>query len=413
MEFDANPVENSTYAMADVAVASRRDRRDAMVPGGGMPTEEFEGASEVWLVLRRTVCFFGMLALVATGLNALITFGLRHLRTGQYGVSNRIIRGQINAQIVINGSSRALSGFDPRILEAVTGLSAYNIGRNGSQTDMQLAVLRTYLEHNRKPEIVVQSLDSFSFEATREVYNPAQYVPYLYDEELWRPLRRINPDIWKSRYVPLYGYVVDDMNMSWVLGLGSLFGWSPHEDLFLGFNPRPKKWSDEFESFKAENPKGVNWPIDPEGERSLEDLVQLCQERGIQLIFVFPPEYSEMQGLTKNRKEVFAGFHRLSAKYHFPIWDYSGWEHASDTAYFQNSQHLNEDGAEVFSADLANRLKEYLAAEAQEAGSLSGPSQAVLAPQSTDGCNKGKGSDAAACAGMARGPEAQNGKSSQ
>ena len=280
------------------------------------------------------------------------------------------MRGQINAQIVINGSSRALSGFDPRVIEATTGLSAYNIGRNGSQTDMQLAVLRAYLEHNRKPEIVIQSLDSFSFEATREVYNPAQYVPYLYDEELWRPLRQINPGIWKSRYIPLYGYVVDDMSMSWVLGLGTLSGWSPHEDFFLGFNPRSLKWTDEFKSFKAANPNGVNWPIDQEGRQSLEELVRLCKERGIQLIFVYPPEYSEMQGLTRNRKEVFDDFRELSAKYHVPFWDYSDWRYAGDTEYFQNSQHVNEDGAEVFSADLANRLRGYLGTKSTAASSL-------------------------------------------
>jgi hypothetical protein len=317
-------------------------------------------------------CFFGMLAVVAMGMNTLITFGLRHLKTSQYGVSNKIMGGQINAQIVITGSSRALSDFDPRIVEAATGLTAFNIGRNGSQTDMQLAVLRAYLEHNHKPEIVIHSLDSFSFEATREVYDPAQYVPYLYDEALYGALRQINPSIWKSRYVPLYGYVVDDMSMSWISGLRALSGWSPREDFYLGFNPRPQKWSDEFESFKAANPGGVKWPIDPEGRQSLEDLVRLCQEQGIQLIFVYPPEYSEMQGLTKNRDEVFQDFHELSTRYNFPLWDYSDWKYGGDTVYFQNSQHLNEDGAEVFSTDLANHLKGYVAANSITASVLQG-----------------------------------------
>jgi hypothetical protein len=372
MKLNGSVFEDSRNAMAGAVIEGCRSVPERLGIGGTTPKEDDRG-SEGWFVLRRLVCFFGILAALALGLNALITLGLWHVKTGQYGVSNRIVRGEINAQIVISGSSRALSGFDPRIIQATTGLSAYNIGRNSSQTDMQLAVLKAYLEHNSKPEIVIQSLDSFSFEATREIYNPAQYVPYLYDDELWKPLRQINPSIWKSRYVPLYGYVVDDMTMSWLIGLGALFGWSPREDYFLGFNPRFLKWTDDFKSFKAANRGGVNWPIDPEGRQSLEELVRVCQVRGIRLIFVYPPEYSEMQGLSKNRGEIFEDFRELAAKYDVPLWDYSGWRHAGNTEYFQNSQHLNEDGAEVFSTDLANQLQAYLATNATTTNGLQRP----------------------------------------
>jgi hypothetical protein len=315
--------------------------------------------------LRRLAYFLGLIAFLILGLNTLVTLGLRRVKTGQYGVSNRMMQGKINAQIIVTGSSRALSHFDPRIIEAQTGHSAFNLGRNGSQSDMQLAVLKAYLAHNRAPEVVVHSLDSFSFEATTSVYNPAQYVPYLYDDELYKPLLHFNPNTWRSRYLPLYGYVVDDMSFSWMLGLGSLLGWSPHEDFFLGFNPRSKKWSDEFEKFRNGNSDGVRWPIDSEGIQSVENLVQLCQQHGIKLIFVYSPEYTEMQKLTKNRQEVFERFRGLSVRYHVPFWDYSNWKYAGDTDYFQNSQHLNAEGAELFSEDIASQLKEYFAARSQ------------------------------------------------
>jgi hypothetical protein len=360
MKFNRNVIENSQQnAVTGDLVAERRSFPEGIAAVETTP-EEDNRSSEGVFVVRRLISFFGIFAGLSLALNLLITQGLWHVKTGQYGVSNRLMRGEINTQIVINGSSRALSGFDPRVIQGITGLTAYNIGRNGSQTDMQLAVLKAYLEHNRKPEIVIQSLDSFSFEATREVYNPAQYVPYLRDREIWTPLRQISPEVWKSRYVPLYGYVVDDMSMSWVLGLGALAGWSTREDYFLGFNPRPLKWTEEFKSFKAANPNGVNWPIDPEGRQSLEELVRVCQTDGIQLIFVYPPEYSEMQRLTRNRGEVFEDFRELSAKYQVPLWDYSDWRYAAETKYFQNSQHLNDEGAEVFSADLSNRLHAFV-----------------------------------------------------
>jgi len=222
-------------------------------------------------------------------------------------------------------------------------------------------VLRAYLAHNRRPKVILHNLDSFSLEATRTVYDPGQYVPYLYEEELYRPLQQIDRGTWKSRYLPLYGYVVNDMSLSWMLGVGAWVGWSPPEQYFSGFNPRANRWTDEFERFKSANTGGVRWPIDPEGKLGLSGIVELCRDRGISLIFVYSPEYVEMQHLTQNRGEVFRYFAELAAAGGVQLWDYSDWPHAGETRYFQNSQHLNAEGAGLFSSDLAARLKGNLA----------------------------------------------------
>src|ERR1700679_2532475 len=99
------------------------------------------------------------------------------------------------------------------------------------------------------------------------------------------------------------------MNFSWVLGIKAFLGRSPTEDYFSGFSPRDKKWTDDFQKFKTANPNGVSFAIEPAGVRVLEQLIQLCQENGIQLVFVYSPEYSEMQSMTNNRAEIFSQFH--------------------------------------------------------------------------------------------------------
>ena len=361
-------IEHVRGCNSAVAVQEPRDR----LCDGRSPDLTGAASREIiipgkWFAVRRISCFFALITVLAFGLDATITSGLRQIKTSQYGVSNRIMEGRVNAQIVITGSSRAVSHYDPRIIQTQTGHRAFNLGRNGSQTDMQVAVLKAYLEHNQKPDIVIHNLDAFSFVTTREVYAPAQYVPYLYDEELYKALRKIDRNIWKSRYVPLYGYVVDDMNFSWIPGLRGFFGWSPREDFFQGFNPRSKKWTDDFQRFKAANPDGVSWQVEPSGIAVLEDLIRLCQERGIRLIFVYSPEYAEVQKLTKNRAEVFDHFYELADRYHVPLWDYSDWRFAADTEYFTNSQHLNAEGAALFSDDVANRMKEFIATQSRTA----------------------------------------------
>jgi hypothetical protein len=314
-----------------------------------------------WKGLGRLIWFFCFIIASLFVLNWMINSGLHRIKTSQFGVSNEIVQGKINADIIISGSSRAISHYDPRVIEAVTGRAAFNLGRNGSQTDIQVAVLKTYLRHNRHPKVVIQNLDAFSFITTREVYDPAQYMPYLGEADIYNALRIIDRRMWwKTKYLPLYGYAVDDMRFNWLLGLKSLVGSSPEQDFFLGFNPRVGHWTAEFENFKASHADGTTFAIEPAGVKVIEDLIQVCHDNGVKLVFVYSPEYQEMQTLTKNRAEIFEKFHELSERYNVPLWDFSDWSHADDQQFFRNSQHLNAEGAEVFSKDLANRLAKEL-----------------------------------------------------
>jgi hypothetical protein len=296
----------------------------------------------------RIAGFFCLIVVLLYIVNGMINSGLRRIKTSQFGVSNKIVQGKINADIIITGSSRAISHYDPRIIEAITGRTAFNLGRNGSQTDMQLAVLKTYLAHNRTPKLVLHNLDAFSFVTTREVYDPAQYMPYLGEDDIYAALHHISPEIWwKAKYLPVYG-------------LKGCFGWSPREDFFLGFNPRVGHWTADFENFKTTHGAGTTFDIEPEGVRIMEDLIRVCHDKGIKLVFVYSPEYREMQMLTKNRAEIFAKFSELSERYNVPLWDFSDWNNANNHELFRNSQHLNAEGAKVFSQDLANRLAKEL-----------------------------------------------------
>lgn len=312
----------------------------------------------------RLLLFGAFLLLLACSLHMAITSGLRRIKTSAFGASNQIMDGRVNAQIVVTGSSRALVQYDPRIVQSVTGHSTFNLGRNGSQTDMQVAFLKAYLAHNHKPELVVHNLDAFTFVTTRRIFDPTQYMPYLWDRELYEASSQINPRIWRSRYVPLYGYVVEDMNLAWTKGVAGFFGWSPREDYFLGFNPRHTQWTGDFESFAASHPKGVTFDIDPAAIQQLEDLILTCKKNGIELIFIYSPEYDQMQAMTSNRKQIFAQFRQLADRDGIPLWDYSDWSHNGDKRVFYNSQHLNAEGAEIFSKDVAYRLQQFFASQA-------------------------------------------------
>jgi hypothetical protein len=322
--------------------------------GSRPPTPALQG-------LARLAAFGVLLIAMAFALDRGITHGLRTIPTSTFGVWNRIVDGQINADILVTGSSRAVNHYDPALIQSATGRTTYNIGLNGSQIDMQVARLRTYLAHNRKPKLIIHNLDLSTFLVSHgEVYDPGQYIPYLQEETLFASLRQIEPQFWKARALPLYGYVVEDLRFTWIIGIRSLLGHVPPEDHPLGFNPRHLRWTSEFDQFHKLHSEGVRIEIEPDGVRHMQDLLRLCRNQGIELVLVYSPEYREMQDLTLNRAEVFAKFRELGQAYGVPFWDYSDSWVSADRNKFYNSQHLNAAGAEDFSRLLADRIASML-----------------------------------------------------
>jgi hypothetical protein len=307
---------------------------------------------------RRIAAFFLLFALLLIMLNGTVNYGMHRITTSGYGVSNRVMTGKVNAEIVISGSSRALTHYESEIIEKITGCTTFNVGRNGAQTDMQLAYLKAYLNNNAKPELVIHNLDLFSFQTSKEIFDPAQYMPYLDQPPIYNAICKIYPDAWKWKYLPLYGYVAEDMRFSWLRGLKALTGIQPGEDHVQGFLPRHTAWTGDFEKYRASHPDGVLTEVEAQGVQDIEELIEFCQRKDVKVLLVYSPEYHEMQLLERNRPEIFQKIREICKKYNVPLWDYSDSPISLDCGWFYNSQHLNAQGARLFSRDLARRLVE-------------------------------------------------------
>ncbi len=304
----------------------------------------------------RLFAFLFIGAVLACAIQRAIDSGLHRVTTSDFGITNQVVAGRANAEIVISGSSRALTHYDAQIIGEATHRRALNLGLNGAQTDVQLAFLQAYLRLNAKPALVIHNLDPYAFLTSHEIYDPAKYLPYLDQPEIFSVVRHVYPQAWKWRWLPLYGYAVEDMRFTWLIGLQALVGRQPREDRVLGYQARHTPWTGDFEKFKASNPDGVTLGIEPQGLKDVAAIAALCRQHGVPLVFVYSPEYAEMQAITKNRAEVFAQFTAISAAAGARFWDYSGSSICQQRDLFYNSQHLNVNGATAFSRDLAQRL---------------------------------------------------------
>jgi len=304
--------------------------------------------------LLKFICFVLVSLGIALGLQELLVFGLNRCNTSTRGVWNKIIRGDVNAQILVCGSSRALVHYDPRIINRELGKSAFNIGQDGTFPDLQLSCLKTYLAHNRAPLYVVLDVNRTCFCTTKHPYAPEQYIPYLDEPDLYRHLVSLDTRFARERKFPLLGIIE---NRLFLTAFGGLVRPHAKEDHFDGFEPKDKAWTSEFAKFKASQPTGEVLEIENEGVRAFRNLIECCLQCKAEVVLVYSPEYWEAQSLTRNRRDILAKVQEIAAEYGIEFWDFSEDPICLDKSLFYNSQHMNRHGAGLFSKKLSERLK--------------------------------------------------------
>jgi hypothetical protein len=291
--------------------------------------------------------------------------GLRRSTTGPVGLCNRVVGGKVNAEVLVLGSSRAYVHFDPAIIERRTGKSCFNIARDGTKPDFQLAFLQTYLRHNRRPDYLVLALDLTSLQPAAGLPDPGLYIAFLDQPEISAALQQQGRRWLLYRYLPLVAIAQDQGHVNFyhrvreratIEAVRGLVGRPRPEFLRAGYMPHDLEWRQDFEQFKREHPNGVRMAIDANAIASLRSILELCRRLEIKVVMVYPPEDQESQSFCLNRREVLGVFAQLASEFQMPFWDYSNDPICQKRQFFYNSQHLNAKGAALFSEDFAKRL---------------------------------------------------------
>jgi hypothetical protein len=298
--------------------------------------------------------------LLVCALHLAVNAGMRRIARGEFGAFNLAAEGRVNADIIVTGSSRAVLHYNPDVLQRATGLSVFNLGRIGSRTNIHTGILRFYLHQNRPPRLLIENADFNSLSVVDRLYDIPQYTPYLYDSGLYQALRQRYPAIWMARYLPLYGYVANDVEFEHYLGLKALFGIQPREDYQNGYVGRHREWTQEFAHLTATRRKFFA-ETNAEGIRDFEQFLSEARSRGIPTIVVLSPVYCEHLAMLVGRQQILASLASISRKYGADFWDFSDLAPISgDTRFFVDSMHMNDRGASAFSEVLGRRVAVWL-----------------------------------------------------
>jgi len=275
----------------------------------------------------------------------------------EYSTWNAVLDGKINSKLLVYGNSRAWVHFNATMMTDSLLVPTYNLGINGHGFLLQYFRHSLLIKNNTKPKIIILSIDEFTLEKRKDLYNSDQFLPYMF---------------WNSEIQDATASYIGFNSMDFKLPLVRYYGKTEAlETLFLyyfgnlsnpiqrvrGYQGQNRTWNADLQKAKAIIKK-YEITIDPKTLVLFQKFILDCQYQNIKLIFVYAPEYIEGQKFIKNREQIVAIYTKFSKEYDIPLYDYSKDTICFQKKYFYNSVHMNKSGADLFTAKLIDTLKQ-------------------------------------------------------
>ena len=249
------------------------------------------------------------------------------------------------ADVLIFGASRANHHYVPEVFENSLNLSYYNTGRDGNGIFYQLAVLKSVLKRYT-PKILVLDFVG-SFEKNEKPYDRlSSLLPYYKNHkeiqeiiELRSPYEKIKL---LSRIYPYNSQLTS-------IAVGNLEVNKKRKNDNKGYVSLNGKWASKIDSID----KITTNNLDTIQLNALQEFVHLAKKSEANVYVIFSPIFFKFK-----KNENFDICNRICAIENVPFWDYS-----KDTTFLNNKQlfqdpdHLNHNGATIFSNKVVTRIK--------------------------------------------------------
>ena len=271
----------------------------------------------------------------------------------------RQMAGSVN--FIISGASQGLRAVDPRILDEKLGCSAYNLSSVLDTMEGRYRMLKHELDRNPVDTVVVE----LSYNALTRGNGKTGYEGNLYHlgrlDDPWEYLSFFFGNVSPGDYVETLYDTVNRGITTWKRMLAGTLT-RPVQYETHGFvpcteataRPAPETYPEIYHTEKldlARNEGDLQW---------LEKTLELCRDREIQVILVVTPLSEDRLWRYEGYDTVLSWYQELSRKWDCPLYDFNLYKdkvaHYSEETGFFDAGHLSLEGAEAFSADLAEVL---------------------------------------------------------
>ncbi len=296
------------------------------------------------VIIRNIILFLAPIILVAYLLDYASSRALYKSQNVYYKVWNDVQQGNVNADVVIYGSSRARKQFNPKVAEDMWQHPTYNLGLDGQTIILQKVMHDQLVANNPKPKLIVFIIDQFSIAQDKQLFNADQMLPYFNRKDMVSAAKYYETFHWADYYLPMVRFAGRREAIREVIKAG--LGQSQLSDKqYKGFTFNTGRIIVQ----GADNVMGndsirVDSSLIPMFKEVLDDV----KERNIKMVFVVPPLHHEHTNSYIYHDEFMQFLTREALAYNIPILNYHEHPITAVDSLFRDPQHVNIKGAEVF-----------------------------------------------------------------
>lgn len=261
----------------------------------------------------------------------------------------------VNADIIIMGSSGAIGSYDARLIADSTGMTCYNAAISGHFTKYQCCMLRLMLTHHKPKYILWEIGDialsdayaSMDYNESLDIYpyyDQNEYVRnYIDKKDEWQWLRMM------SRLYRHNGKTANYMSV-WL---------NYEEDSLLGFDPLPATgYKHPTLNEDTGSLNDYNASFSQARYDSIRNTIRYCQQKGVKVIVTFAPRFTKAK---VHETLLFKKLVQLTKDCNCEFIDFSLTnEFINDNTRYYGDGHLNGHGAEEYMKIFIPKLKEII-----------------------------------------------------
>lgn len=272
---------------------------------------------------------------------------------------------------IVLGSSRAESSFDCVYFDSITNSKGINLAINGAGLIENELILRKFLQKN-STQVLFLELDEANLSPINHLSYPFHeylYLPYLDDTLIARFVKQEDKNhhyyLWK--YIPFVKYAEFNAKFS----INKLI---QHEKIdtmidykgyraFINHQPEYtfKDWQGHFTDKRYwyvadySTPQKEYEKIDEKSVQSIQNIIALCKEKNIQLVFYCAPSFESHYTKYKyNAYHKFDFIESLSSTNKIPFINFANWKYNAVDSFYYDYSHLNSVGARQMSFIMAS-----------------------------------------------------------
>lgn len=278
---------------------------------------------------------------------------------------SKVFNGNLEADLIILGNSRAEAHYDVNIIAKATNYKAYNLGLSGTPLNVLKITWNAYINKNKLPRVIVLDLDYNVLGSANKIINKFQYLPYINKAEYISVSKSLNEYSLMDKYIPFYKYRGYSEEISY--NLNKLSKKKACLNFDSGSIIRDKLWNEkEWRNFKKNR---INEVADSKlfdsiyknGIIELKSILDFCKKESIKVFMIWSPQYFEVQNFKNNQRHyVDSLLVSVSRQYNISYTNFSNDSLVYDKTNFYNHSHLNKKGAELFSKKVGHWINQSL-----------------------------------------------------